>query len=80
MKYLVALALALALTAPARADKVGAVIGATSGFFIAGPPGAIAGFVVGLVYGKPYWGVDKSSYTCYIDDNFHRICPKLPLN
>jgi type III secretory pathway component EscT len=80
MKYVVAIAIALALTMPARADKVGALAGAATGMVVAGPPGAIAGFFIGYVFGSPYWGQDKSAFSCYVDDNFHRVCPKLPLN
>jgi hypothetical protein len=78
-KFLLPLLLLLVLIAPARADKVGAVIGGASGLVIAGPPGAIIGVMVGAIWGRPFWGPDESKWKCYLDDNFHRVCPRLPL-
>jgi hypothetical protein len=60
---------------PARADNVGAVIGGVSGFFLAGPPGAIVGVIVGEVFGKPFWGPARPD-ACWIDQRFHRHCPE----
>lgn len=79
-RIIIAAIIAIAFAAPARADRVGAVIGGTTGLFLAGPPGAIIGVIVGAIFGKPWWGPDQSSYKCWIDDNFHRHCPKFPLN
>lgn len=78
-KLLLTLALTAALIAPAKADDVGAVIGGLSGLFIAGPPGAIIGLIVGGIWGKPFWGPDESEYKCWIDREFVRHCPKLPV-
>ena len=80
-KYAIALALfaTVAVSAvPARADDVGAVIGGTSGFFIAGPPGAIIGAIVGGIWGRPYWGPPVGPGDCYIDDHFVRHCRRMP--
>jgi hypothetical protein len=64
----------VAVTPTARADTVGAVIGATTGLFIAGPPGAIIGAIIGGIYGRPFWGPPISSRSCWIDNSFHRHC------
>lgn len=74
-RLLVVMALCAALATPARADAPGAVIGGVSGFFMAGPPGAIVGVIVGAIWGKPWWGPDESASKCWIDDNFSRHCP-----
>lgn len=78
-RLIVSTAIALALIAPAKADDVGAVIGGLSGLVIAGPPGAIAGVIIGGIFGKPWWGPDESAYKCWIDREFVRHCPKLPV-
>jgi hypothetical protein len=70
----------LALTVSARADKVGAVIGGTTGLLVAGPPGAIIGLLIGGIWGSPWWGTPEPEFKCWIDDNFQRHCPKMPLN
>jgi hypothetical protein len=49
------------------------------GLVIAGPPGAFIGIIVGAIWGKPWWGPDESAYKCWIDSNFSRHCPKLPV-
>lgn len=81
-KIILALALSTALIAPtaARADDVGAVIGGLSGLVIAGPPGAIAGVIIGAIFGKPWWGVPQPETKCWIDSNFSRHCPQFPVN
>jgi hypothetical protein len=78
MKYVIALLVAITLYIPigARADDVGAAIGASSGFAIAGPPGAFIGAIVGGIFGQPWWGPDQSAYKCWVDRNFVRHCPK----
>jgi hypothetical protein len=41
---------------------------------VAGPVGAVAGGVVGAVYGKPFWGPSISRGHCWTDNSFHRHC------
>jgi hypothetical protein len=60
---------AIAAATPANADMVGAAAGA-------GPVGAVAGGVVGAVYGKPFWGPSISRGHCWTDNSFHRHCNK----
>jgi hypothetical protein len=60
------------------ADNVGAVIGGVSGLFLAGPPGAIIGVIIGDVFGRPFWG-PHSPYACWIDERWHRHCPSVAL-
>jgi hypothetical protein len=74
-KIALALALGLFLLAPARADDVGAAIGAGTGMIIAGPPGAIIGAIIGSIFGRP----NAAPYQCWIDQNFRRHCPKFPV-
>jgi hypothetical protein len=76
----IALALAVILSLqfaynPARADDVGAAIGAGTGMVIAGPPGAIIGAIIGGIFGRP----NAAPYQCWIDQNFRRHCPKFPV-
>ena len=73
----VAVVAAVAMAAMnARADTVGAVVGGGTGLIIAGPPGAVAGVVVGAVFGKPFWGPPLFKGACWTDSNFHRHCRK----
>jgi hypothetical protein len=51
-------------------------IGGVSGLFLAGPPGAIIGVIIGEVYGRPFWG-PHSPYACWNDERFHRHCPSM---
>lgn len=71
--------IAMAMSMPAKADNVGAVIGAISGTIIAGPVGFVGGLIIGGLYGRPFWG-PHSPYACWIDERWHRHCPRLPLN
>jgi hypothetical protein len=74
MKLIVAVMfVVLAFVSPAKADNVGMVFGLTAGFFLAGPPGAIIGAIIGSIYGRPGWG-----YRCNIDNDFHRRCRSYP--
>jgi osmotically inducible lipoprotein OsmB len=57
-----------------RADAVGAVFGAGTGLVVAGPPGAVAGGIIGGVWGAPFWGPPNSPNACWIDGYFHRHC------
>lgn len=70
---LVALA---ALPLNARADTVGAAAGAGTGLLVAGPIGAVAGGIIGAVYGKPFWGPSISRAHCWTDNSFRRHCRK----
>jgi osmotically inducible lipoprotein OsmB len=56
----------------ARADWVGA--GAGTGLLIAGPIGAVAGGVIGGVWGRPFWGPSIGRGHCWTDDHLHRHC------
>jgi hypothetical protein len=52
-----ALAAAAMITmSAARADWIGAGAGAGTGLLVAGPIGAVAGGVIGGVWGRPFWG------------------------
>jgi hypothetical protein len=70
----IAFAAVAAATPSAQADMVGAVAGAGTGLFVAGPVGAAAGAVIGGYYGKPFWGPSISRGHCYVDNSFHRHC------
>lgn len=73
--FAVALVTAVAATSQtARADMVGAAAGAGSGLLVAGPVGAVAGGVVGAVFGKPFWGPPISRGACWTDNDFRRHC------
>ena len=62
------------ISAIARADMVGAAAGAGSGLVVAGPVVAVAGGVVGGVFGKPFWGPPISHGACWFDNYFQRHC------
>jgi hypothetical protein len=57
-----------------HADTVGAAFGAGTGLVVAGPPGAVIGGIIGLVWGAPFWGPSNSPNSCWIDGYFHRHC------
>jgi osmotically inducible lipoprotein OsmB len=58
----------------ARADWVGAGAGAGTGLLIAGPIGAVAGGVIGGVWGRPFWGPSIGRGHCWTDDHLRRHC------
>jgi hypothetical protein len=57
-----------------QADAVGAAFGVGPAVVVAGPIGAVAGGVIGAVWGRPFWGPTNSPHACWIDNYFYRHC------